>query len=830
MTGFHDGPGRSAQGPARPQRFAGDPGRAMIVVIVVIVVAVGGLGFLLVHPSGQAAFKRFLNDASGKTSQDPDTSGTQAAPQDELPPEARADLDRAHTALEKEDFDGARAACGEALAKAPDSAEAAELLKKIDAKRALARERERKVLFEAALKAAGELLAAGDLDRAEERLNDAFAQNPGSPSALAIKVKIAMARERQKRERAGNRRRADDLSHEGTLALGDADRALALAAQALEIDPENMAAKNLRSQAELAKKRAAEAAAAANASPDPISTPAGASKGQGEFEIGRICWQSGDVEGAEMYAKRALQADPGHGEAKALLAKAIETRRRLADALAKRAGPEAPADDATARRLAEAEKELADLKERAREQTVAELKERLKTLEAERRAGTGAEDSRDELLREFMEKLKADQERAAKSVAEGPDTANLTDASVLAAQYVAQADEYRKAGKFDQARSAVVKALRATPGDVEIILLLQQIEREAVRKDVEAGRPEVAADETIGPDAADAGTGEKLGPDVVPDATSDATADATPDATADTGDGGESIAIDVTPDEGPADSIQIVPDDDGETADQAVPDDAVVPVPEPPENVSRPPDESDDGPREIMRAIAASPVELESGAVSVPTEIEGPSTRRLISAEPVEIDRALPSPVKETGGAAGEGGTDASAPEDPAAGVAPAPDAPVPPGAGAASPVALRTPAERVPEVPTELPASVGGVLMALAELDVALEREDIRAFERLLSERAGGGAFSGGDVSRAEEIANVRDFFDIARGIRIDRTTRPRDVRADALRAEAKSSYRITYVVEGARMSRRYDATYRLARERGAWRIVEVTIQAEAP
>ena len=97
-------------------------------------------------------------------------------------------------------------------------------------------------------------------------------------------------------------------------------------------------------------------------------------------------------------------------------------------------------------------------------------------------------------------------------------------------------------------------------------------------------------------------------------------------------------------------------------------------------------------------------------------------------------------------------------------------------------------------------------------------------------SARGCGGAFSGGDVSRAEEIANVRDFFDVARGIRIDRTTRPQDVKADALRAEARSSYRITYTIEGARMSRRYDATYRLARERGAWRIVEVTIQAEAP
>ena len=803
----------------------------MVVVIMVIVVAVGGLGFLLVHPSGQAAFKRFLNEASGKTPQDQGTAGTQDAQREDLPPEARADLDRARAALDRGDFDEARAACGEALAKAPDSAEAAELLKRIDSRRAQARERESNVLFEAALKAANDLMAAGDLDGAEERLKDAFAQNPGSPSALALKVKIAAARERQKRERAGNRRRADDLSHEGTqaLALGDADRALALAAEALGIDPENMAAKNLRAQAELAKKRAAEAAATATAAalPGPITTPAGTSMGQGDFEIGRICWRSGDVDGAEMYAKRALQADPGHAEAKALLAKAIETRRRLAEAVAKRVGPSAPADDATARRLAEAEKELADLKERAREQTVAELKERLKTLEAERRAGTGSDDSRDKLLKEYMEKLKADQERAAKSVAEGPETEKLTDASVLAAQYVAQADEYRKAGKFDEARSAVVKALRAMPGDVEIMLLLQQIEREAVRAEVEAGRPDVAADEPPGPDSADAGAGEKLGPDVAPDTAPDTTPDVAPDATTDDGNDGESVAIDVTPDEGRADSIRIEPGDEGERADRAASDDGE-PASEPPEAAL--PEGPTDGPREITRAIGVRPVELESGAVGGPTEIEGPSTRRRISAESVEIERELPPPGKTTGDAAREAVTDPSAPGSPTADVASAPAGPAAQGSGDASPAALRTPAERIPKVPTELPASVGGVMMALAELDVALEREDIRAFERLLSERASGGAFSGGDVSRAEEIANVRDFFDIARGIRIDRTTRPQDVKADALRAEAKSSYRITYVIEGARMSRRYDATYRLARERGAWRIVEVTIQAEAP
>ncbi len=132
--------------------------------------------------------------------------------------------------------------------------------------------------------------------------------------------------------------------------------------------------------------------------------------------------------------------------------------------------------------------------------------------------------------------------------------------------------------------------------------------------------------------------------------------------------------------------------------------------------------------------------------------------------------------------------------------------------------------------VPPELPASVGGVLMALAELDVAIEREDLRSFERLLSEKASGGAFSGGNVTRAEEIANVREFFDIAEGIRIDRTTRPSDVRADALSAESRSSYRITYSIGGQRLSRKYDAVYRLARERGAWRIVKVTVQGEAP
>jgi tetratricopeptide (TPR) repeat protein len=800
----------------------------MVVVIVVIVVAVGGLGFLLVHPSGKAAFQRFLSEASGKPSPAPepgaDSAGTDTPPEEDLAPEVRADLDRAKGALAGGDFDAAQAACRQALAKAPDSKEVAALIKDIAARRAQARERERKVLIEAALRAARDLLAAGELDRAEERLNEAFAQDPGSSAALALKVKIAAARERVVRERAGNRNRADDLSHEGTqaLALGDADRALRLAEQALEIDPGNMAAKTTTT--------AAPPGTVDVAAPAPAG---GASRGQGDFEIGRICWQSGDVEGAEMYAKKALQADPAHAEAKALLAKAIETRRRLADAVARRAGPSAPRDDATVRRLAEAEKELADLKERAREQTVAELRDRLKTLEEERRLGTGAPDARDELLREYARKFKADQERAARSLADGPDTENPTDAAVLAAQYVAQADEYRKAGKFDEARAAVAKALRATPGDVEIIMLMQQIEREAVRAEVEAGKPAVvadAADATFGPDTADAGAGETLGPDAAADA-----AGGGPAATVDLGTGEEPTGpTSLKPeDEGAAAAaaIRLVPEDEGAAAAVAPP------VEGPTEVVAEPADR----PSEIEIAIPVAPAELETSAVTEPREVEGPATRRPISAQPVEIERALPLPGTET--------EKSTRKETGAAPAPPAPGAPVVPRAGGvslfgppasggtaappaapAAPTPLRTPAERIPDVPAELPASVGGVLMALAELDVALEREDIRGFERLLSERSSGGAFSGGNVSRAEEIANVREFFGLAEGVRIDRTTRPQDVKGDALRAEARSTYRISYVLEGTRMSRQYEAVYRFARERGAWRIVEVSVQAEAP
>jgi tetratricopeptide (TPR) repeat protein len=790
MTRHHDGPG------AGPLRFH-DAGGALVVVLVVIVVAMAGIGFLLVHPSGQAAFRRFLNDASGNpTPASNDDGSAQADPgaKEELPPEARASLERAQAALDKGDFDAAQAACGQALALAPDSREAAELRKKIASTRAQAKEREQQVLVEAALRAARDLLADGELDRAEERLKEAFEQDPGSASALALKVKIAQARERRGRERASNQRRADDLSHEGTqaLALGDADRALKLADQALGIDPGNMAAKNLRVQAELAKKRA-EARAAAEAHAKSVAT--NALDGQGNFEIGRICWQSGDLDGAELYAKKALQAEPSHAEAKALLAKAIETRRRLSQAMAGRAAP--PRDDAAVTRLAEAEKELAELKEANRERTVKELKDRLRALEEERWNGTASGNapprSRDDLLREFMEKLKAGQESAARSVGAPDDAApDLSDGAVLAAQYVAQADEYRQAGKFDEARAAIGKALRALPGDVEIIMLMQRIEREAVRAEVDAGKPAtaVAADGSLGPDASGR---SKIGPDLALD-TSDGGAD-------DTSTGPIVLEPD---DSGAAKAIRLVPDDERPIGAAAL-------IDNPPEAVAKPVTDPGDGPREIERAIAVKPTELTSDAVSKPREVQRTATRRMISAQPDEIDRALPPPGAEAKVPAGE----------PTA--APSPSAPA-----ATTPV--RAAAERVPEVPADLSASVGNVLMALAELDVSLEREDLRGFERLLSEKSSGGAFSGGNVSRAEELANVRSFFALAEGIRVDRTTRPEDVKADPLKAEARSSYRITYSIDGAQMTRKYDAIYSLARERGAWRIRKVTVQGEAP
>ncbi len=775
-----------------------DAGGALVVVLVVVVVAMAGIGFLLVHPSGQAAFRRFLNDASGKQTPTPtDDASADAGAKEDLPPEVQAALKRAQAALDARDFDAAQAACGQALAGAPDSTEAAELRKKIASTRAQARERERQVLVEAALKAARDLLTDGELDKAEERLKEAFAQEPGSASALALKVKIAQARERQERERAGNQRRADDLSHEGTqaLALGDADRALKLATQALEIDPGNMAAKNLQTQAELAKKHA-EARAAAKARAE--STATSALDGQGNFEIGRICWQSGDLEGAELYAKKALQADPAHAEAKALLAKAIETRRRLAQAMASRAA--LPRDDASSRRLAETEKELADLKEANRERTVTELKERLRALEEERRNGAGdaRAASRDDLLREFMEKLKSGQESAARSVAEPDDaTLDLSDAAVLAAQYVAQADEYRKAGKFDEARAAVGKALRTLPGDIEIIMLMQQIEREAVRAEVDAGKPAtaVAANEGFGPDASGS---TKIGPDLTLD-------------TGDAGDGDVTTGpIQLEPeDPGVAGAIRLVPDDEPPIGTAA-------PIDHSPEAVGKPVTDPADGPREVERAIAVKPTELKSGAVTKPREVQRGASRRIITAQPVEIDRALPAPGSEAKDA-GDAATGATGSAEPA-----------PPAPAASTPV--RAAAERIPEVPADLSASVGNVLMALAELDVSLEREDLRGFERLLSEKSSGGAFSGGNVSRAEELENVRSFFALAEGIRIDRTTRPEDVKADPLSAEARSIYRITYSIDGARMTRKYDAVYRLARERGAWRILEVSVKAEAP
>ena len=152
------------------------------------------------------------------------------------------------------------------------------------------------------------------------------------------------------------------------------------------------------------------------------------------------------------------------------------------------------------------------------------------------------------------------------------------------------------------------------------------------------------------------------------------------------------------------------------------------------------------------------------------------------------------------------------------------------PEAEPAGPVSVAPAPPSAPEGP---PLPERAVMAVLAELDRAMEGKDLGALERLLSER-GAGILTGGRATRAEEIENARAFFAIASGIKVERTTKPADVRVDTLTGEARSSYRISYRIgTGAgstEISRAYRALYRMARERGTWRIASVVIEEERP
>ena len=254
--------------------MSGEKGGAKLIALAVVstvVVAGGALGFFLIHPAGREAFRSFLYRVSGKPLEAPETpEETKGEAPDPQPPETRelsaevvAALARAREALDARDFDAAEAATRKALALDPGCTEAKELLKTISAKRAGAEELRRKIAHDEALRAAEEFLDEGDLDRAAARVEKALAEIPGSAEAMALRDRIAAERKRIADEAARKRSRADDIAREGNAALqaGDFERALEFASQALEIDPDNVAAENLRSQAELGKKRAAKAAA-----------------------------------------------------------------------------------------------------------------------------------------------------------------------------------------------------------------------------------------------------------------------------------------------------------------------------------------------------------------------------------------------------------------------------------------------------------------------------------------------------------------------------------------------------------------------------------------
>ncbi len=248
-------------------------------VALTVVVAGGGTAFFLLHPAGKAALRSFLEwAAAGPVEEPPEEEAPPAEEEFEeeeeateapgLDPETLAALARARKALKSGDPDDLAAAESELraiLAEDPDSAEADDLLKQISQKRAEAEKMRRRIAHDEALRAAEEFLAEGDLDRAENRVGNALDEIPESPEALGVREKIAAERKRREEELERKRDRADELAREGNVALAaeEYDRALSLARDALELDPENVAAENLRSQVELAKKRAEEARAEA---------------------------------------------------------------------------------------------------------------------------------------------------------------------------------------------------------------------------------------------------------------------------------------------------------------------------------------------------------------------------------------------------------------------------------------------------------------------------------------------------------------------------------------------------------------------------------------
>jgi hypothetical protein len=124
----------------------------------------------------------------------------------------------------------------------------------------------------------------------------------------------------------------------------------------------------------------------------------------------------------------------------------------------------------------------------------------------------------------------------------------------------------------------------------------------------------------------------------------------------------------------------------------------------------------------------------------------------------------------------------------------------------------------------------VDEIVALLAMLDKSFEKEDAKAFARLLSTDYRGVMTPSGRTTRKTEVDNARAFFEIASGIHVGRTTLEKDIRADEKRAEARSTVKFLFTQGGMQLSRSYVFVYTLAREEDAWRIDGMVVEREGP
>ena len=292
----------------RGQRAASST--AVVVAVLALVVAGGAVIFFVATPGGRQAFRSFLDWAAGKE------------PAEELDAETLMFLDRARQALEENKFDEAEVAANAVLTRAPDNAEAEDILRQVESRRKQAEKLRRKTVHDEAMTEARRFRAAAELDRAEGFAKKALAAIPESEEAKELFDRIVEEKERLEAELARRRKQADGLTRQGFAALAAEEyaRALSLAKQALALHEENAAALILKSQAER-ELRLAQGKPTRSESDEEKRAAA-----DGLFQIAKISWDADDYAGTEKYAKKALDIWPEHEGAKYLLAKAIKAR------------------------------------------------------------------------------------------------------------------------------------------------------------------------------------------------------------------------------------------------------------------------------------------------------------------------------------------------------------------------------------------------------------------------------------------------------------------------------------------------------------------------